>query len=439
MLFEKSGRDVDARTRLYIAAVCVAGSVSLGVAFLQYREVPLGALVLFAGLAFVSESLAVEMPHSGKISVSFSIYLAALVLFGPMLAALAALVGEFNWSDIRNNEPLHKLIFNAAQMVVSVVVAAMAYAALGGAYGSAWSLPAGLIPILGASVAFVVVNDSLVTIVIASSRNLKPMAVWRANALPYMGNNLALLVLAMIMVNVYIVIGAVGVLLLIAPLLVARQAFQIYAKLREAYQATVHSLVAAIEAKDAYTRGHSERVADYAEMIGRRLQMPEDQVDKLRIAALLHDLGKIGIQRRILSKTGRLSEEEFTLMQEHPELATTILQDVDFLEDIIPTIYHHHEHYDGSGYAKSLRGNEIPLAARILSVADAYDAMISARPYREARAPEAAAAELLCCADSQFDRRVVDALLAATGVRPRSDDEADLAEGQMRIVEDSIQ
>lgn len=292
---------------------------------------------------------------------------------------------------------------------------------------------------LGASVTFLLVNTFLVAGVVALSEGKGLLDVLRVNFTPYVTNFLALVVLAVILVKTYITAGSAGVLLLIAPLLVARQTFQVYVKLRQAYQSTVQSLVAAIEAKDAYTRGHSERVADYSEMIARQLHMSDEAIDKLRIAALLHDLGKIGIQRSILSKTGRLTDEEFGLMREHPELATAILHDVDFLDDIIPTIYHHHEHYDGSGYVKKLKGEQIPLTARILAVADAYDAMISVRPYRPALEPQTAAAELVSCAGSQFDRKAVDALLAATGIQPQLDAEIGIAEGQLRFVDDTSQ
>jgi putative nucleotidyltransferase with HDIG domain len=235
----------------------------------------------------------------------------------------------------------------------------------------------------------------------------------------------------------YGTVGPAGIVLLIAPLLVARQTLQVYVHLKQAYEGTIRSLVAAIEAKDSYTRGHSERVAGYAESIGRELALSEESIRKLRIAALLHDLGKLGIQRRILSKTGRLTEDEFGLMQEHPELATAILRDVSFLEDIIPAIYHHHEHYDGSGYVRNLKGEQIPLTARILAVADAYDAMISARPYRDALTPEMAAAELVSCSGSQFDRKAVDALLAATGVQPQVTEEIGISKGQLRFVDET--
>lgn len=429
---------INRQTRLYLLAVYACALGALAAMIIGNPRLLWGPLVLFALLSFASESLPVEVPRSARVSVSFSIYMAALILFGPAVAALSAVVGALNWPDLRERLPLYKLAFNGAQIVVSIAAASGVYHLLGGVYGSAWRFPHALVPTSVASLAYLLTNTLLVSCVIALSERANPLRIWQADFYPHARNSIALFVLAVIMVEIYLTVGPAGLLLLIAPLLVARQTLQVYMKLTEAYQGTIRSLVAAIEAKDSYTKGHSERVADYAEIIGRQLKISHAEIEKLRISALLHDLGKIGIQRRILSKPGRLSPEEYALMQEHPELATSILRDVHFLEDIIPTIYHHHEHYDGSGYAKNLKGDQIPFAARILAVADAYDAMTSVRPYRGALSPEAAAAELLSCSGSQFDRKVVEALLAGTHVEPQSAGDVTLAEGQLRILEDTI-
>lgn len=179
---------------------------------------------------------------------------------------------------------------------------------------------------------------------------------------------------------------------------------------------TISALVQALEAKDPYTRGHSERVAKYAEMIAREIKLPEDRIEILRYAALLHDIGKIGIARKVLNKPGRLNFEEFKRIQAHPRIGAGIIGDIDFLKDAIPAVYHHHEHLNGRGYSEGLKGDRIPLLARIMTVADSFDAMTSTRPYRPALSFEEAATELNECRNSQFDGRIVDAFINAMDI-----------------------
>jgi putative nucleotidyltransferase with HDIG domain len=185
---------------------------------------------------------------------------------------------------------------------------------------------------------------------------------------------------------------------------------ELYASLQEAYLATVRSLAAAVDAKEPYMRGHSERVAVYARATAERLGLSHDQRTALEMAAYLHDIGKIGIRGQILRKPGPLDEEEIRTMRHHPLIGANILRPVVFPWPIAAVVRHHHERYDGSGYPAGLRGEEIPILARVLSVADAYEAMVSDRPYRKSVSSDDAVAELRRCAGTYFDPRVVEAL-----------------------------
>jgi len=186
---------------------------------------------------------------------------------------------------------------------------------------------------------------------------------------------------------------------------------ELFSSLQEAYLATVRSLAAAVDAKDPFTRGHSEGVAIYAGLIGQRLGLSHDQLVALEMAAYLHDIGKIGIKEEILLKPGTLTDAEMGQMRHHPLIGANILKPVGFPWPITPVVRHHHEYWDGNGYPAGLRGEEIPLLARILAVADAYEAMISDRPYRDGRSRPEAIAELRRCAGAQFDPDVVEALI----------------------------
>jgi putative nucleotidyltransferase with HDIG domain len=174
---------------------------------------------------------------------------------------------------------------------------------------------------------------------------------------------------------------------------------------------TVRSLAAAIDAKDPYTHGHSERVSEYAVVIAQQLKLSPEVVKNIRLAGLLHDIGKIGISEKILLKPDILTPREFETIKKHPEVGARILKNVEALEDLIPALLHHHERWDGTGYVLNLKGEEIPIEARILSVADAFDAITTNRPYRNGLKFESAIEEIKRCCGSQFDTSIVEAFI----------------------------
>ena len=184
------------------------------------------------------------------------------------------------------------------------------------------------------------------------------------------------------------------------------------AETRSAYLGAIRALAAALDARDPYTAGHSERVSALSVLIARQMNLGDAQVDVIRLGALLHDVGKIGVRDEVLRKPGPLTSEEFEEIKRHPTLGARILRPVPFLAAHLPIVELHHEQPDGKGYPFGLRADDIPLDARIVHVADAFDAMTSARAYRPARAASAALAELQRCVDTQFDAAVVEALAA---------------------------
>ena len=184
-------------------------------------------------------------------------------------------------------------------------------------------------------------------------------------------------------------------------------------ELRDAYVQTIGALANAVDAKDAYTRGHSERVGVYASKIAREMGHKKDFIERVYIAGLLHDVGKIGVRDGVITKPDRLTREEYEEMKAHPEIGAKILEPVDFLADVAPCVRHHHEWFDGSsrGYPSGLRGNMIPLPSRMILVADTVEAMTSDRPYRKALPLEAVFSELTKYSGSQFDPACVQAFL----------------------------
>lgn len=188
---------------------------------------------------------------------------------------------------------------------------------------------------------------------------------------------------------------------------------QIFEELRNNYFSTIQALAEAIDAKDPYTHGHSARVAEYAVMMAKEAGMTLEEMESLQTAAYLHDIGKIGIPEAILTKPGCLSREEYQIIRTHPEIGARILAPVNFKGDVVPIVRHHHERVDGDGYPDRLKGRRIPYEARILAVADSFDAMTSLRAYRPPRDFESAKAELKRCAGEQFDKEVVNLFLKA--------------------------
>lgn len=194
----------------------------------------------------------------------------------------------------------------------------------------------------------------------------------------------------------------------------------LYAELREVFHETALTLSDALECRDNYTGGHTRRVCDYSLAIGAGLGLSGSDLDKLKLSAILHDIGKIGVPDAILRKTGPLDHDEFLQMQQHTRFGSEILQKVRSMAGVIPGILYHHEKYDGSGYPAALKGDAIPIMARIIAVADTYDAMTTDRPYRQGFSREKALAELRRCSGSQFDATIVEAF--TRGLQERTEE-----------------
>lgn len=188
---------------------------------------------------------------------------------------------------------------------------------------------------------------------------------------------------------------------------------RLYEDLKDLFFNTIKALVITIEAKDPYTHGHSERVMIYSQAIAQELNLSNDEKETIRLAGLLHDIGKIGIDESIIRKTDRLTDEEFAQIKKHPDIGAGILKPIKQLQAIVPGVWHHHERYDGYGYPKRLKGEEISVVGRILAVADTFDAMTSDRPYRKGLPHQRALDEIKEHAGSQFDPKIANAFLKA--------------------------
>jgi hypothetical protein len=275
-----------------------------------------------------------------------------------------------------------------------------------------------VVPTLVSSTVALALNALLLFGVLKTAENLSFRSLWRTviagSAVPYLGYGLFGLLMAVL----WSVGGGFGASLVLLPLLIARWAYSQYAEQQKAYEATIRALVHAVETKDHYTRGHSERVAAGCVRIATIRGMTADRVTALRYAGILHDVGKLSVTTRLLQKTGPLTETEFETIKMHPVTGREMLHGIAFLEEAYEGIFHHHERLDGLGYPLGLKGEDIPEFARAIAVADAFDSMTSTRSYRGARTVEEAIAELERCKGTQFDPEMVEAMIASLARAP---------------------
>jgi putative nucleotidyltransferase with HDIG domain len=345
-------------------------------------------------------------------SPSSSAALAAVVLLGP---GGAAVVGGMSLFSLRRGG-LRERAFNGAMNALSAFAAGAAYLALGGHVGvprPGW-FPAVILPFAVAAAVHVAVNHGLLWGMLL----LLPPAA----GAPHRGrldlhlplllvSDLGYATLGLLIAAIWDLVGAFAAVLVLIPLFVARWAMGQFAAQEGAYSATMAALCQAVETKDFYTRGHSERVSRGATMLAREIGMGAERVAAIRYAGMLHDVGKLGVPTRVLQKTGPLTEEELAAIQLHPMRGLEIVRQIGFLTEALDGIMHHHERIDGKGYPMGLAGGEIPEFARVIAVADAFDSMTSARSYRGARGIEEAVAELRKWSGTQFDPVLVEAFI----------------------------
>ncbi|MFJ1736000.1 HD-GYP domain-containing protein [Streptomyces sp. NPDC088254] len=341
----------------------------------------------------------------------YPVLLAGAFLLPPSAAALVPLPGALCSPDGQRPSPLRR-IRRAAHLATGVWAAAWVHRGLGGAEAVVDAdLPAALAPVGAAVFVFCLVLAAADGGMPAPAERLRsrPPArrLFLRSLAPVGVHGLAGLMMALLWRSPY---GPVAALLVLFPMGVSWWVFAQYHQERTAHQATIRALVQAVDIKDGYTRGHSERVGQASMMIARELGMDEQRVETLRFAGILHDVGKLGVPTRLLRKNGPLTPEERRVIELHPEYGHEITRGIAFLGEARSAILHHHERMDGNGYPYGLAGAQIPESARVVAVADAFDAMTSTRSYSRARPVAAALEELNRCAGAHFDPRMVSAL-----------------------------
>jgi HD superfamily phosphohydrolase YqeK len=403
---------------IYIAAVVIAAA-SVVAPRLSGRPMnaswwmALGAIML---LFLICDSTPTPLAaRQSAWSPSSSATLAAVVLLGPVGAAL---VGAVSVLSLRRKLLVAERVFNGGMYAVSGFAAGETFVALGGRIGlpKPGDFPTIVGPFAAAAAAHVFVNLGLMWGVLQLTRHegQAPRRIQLESSFPLLlASDLGYAALGLVIAALWTVMGAFAAALVLVPLFVARWAMGQFAEQQRAYAATMAALCQAVETKDFYTRGHSERVSRGAAMIARQIGMRADRAEAIKYAGMLHDVGKLGVPTKVLQKTGPLTEEEFAAIQLHPMRGLEIVREIGFLNEALAGIMHHHEKIDGTGYPMGFAGDEIPEFARIIAVADAFDSMTSTRSYRAARRMSEAIDELRKGAGTQFDPALVEAFIAA--------------------------
>ena len=396
------------RLRLYVAATALAALVAVAVALPAVDPLP-GAILMVA--VFTAERFASVLRERVAVSVSSIVLLVAVLYGGANLAIIGAL-GAVPAFALRPSSPrLVRLTFNSGQFVVSAAAAGVSYEAAALILGGRFPDWRSLLAITVAAAVYCVVNHALVAGVVALSSPDGFLDIFRtigpslAMQVPYVG-------IAVLTVVVIERASWWALLLMGVPAIIARYGLLAFQALDEDYERMVRSFVKAIEIKDLYTRGHSERVSQLSVHVAEQLGVGYEERRITKYAALLHDVGKIGVPLCIINKPGPLDDQEFAKMQEHPTIGVDILHDIGFLQPEIDIVRSHHERLDGRGYPRGADGPELSRLVRIVTAVDAFDAMTSTRSYRRALDVEAAIAELERCVGPQFDGEVVAALAA---------------------------
>jgi diguanylate cyclase (GGDEF)-like protein/putative nucleotidyltransferase with HDIG domain len=416
-------KDLPIAARLFVGAVLATGTLIL-VMFVPHsiRNPVLFAILL--GCSSLASALKVSLPlatSGSTMSVSYAVDFASLLLLGAnetMIVAAASAWSQCTFRTQTRSAP-YRTAFSMASLVLTVKAAGWVYTLLGGTNGAdQFSLRIIPKPLVGAATTYFVFNTLLIATAIGLSTRQSITRVWNENFLwsapsYFVGAGAAWIAASVIDRGGYWMASLAA-----APLYLTYRTYKVYmgriqdqqrhvAQVSDLHLATIEALALAIDAKDQTAQSHIRRVQVYAAGLARALGMPDTEIQGVKTAALLHDIGKLAVPEHILSKPGPLTQEEFQKIRIHPQVGAEIISGVPFPYPVAPLILSHHERWDGKGYPAGLKGDEIPLGARILSVVDYFDALTSERPYHKAMSLDAAIGLLRQESGKALDPRVV--------------------------------
>jgi putative nucleotidyltransferase with HDIG domain len=435
------------RARVYIGVLVATGTLAVGASAYELTVRPVGSQwLVLAGLTFLTGSFSIKLPSvSARISVSEAFVFAAVLLFGPSAATIIVTFDAIiltSWSR-RATHSRVRAIFNVCAAATAIWIAAHLFQLLLPGTPASLRLEEILLPVAVLASSYFAINSFLVAIAVAYEQSVSPFAIWKQNfawvGLNYLGGACV----AMLLVNyrnsidfaalsVIIPILAITYLTFRTSLGRLADAHRHVSQVNDLYLSTIETLAMAVDAKDQITHGHIRRVQVFAIELAKRLGVNEpSQLRAIEAAALLHDMGKLAIPEHILNKPGKLTPAESETMKRHADIGADLLSAIRFPYPVVPIVRHHHEQWDGKGYPSGISGTDIPLGARILSVADCFDALNSDRPYRPRLSVGEAFAILRERRGTMYDPLVVDTFISAY---PEMVDLADAASNQARTL-----
>ena len=404
--------------RLYVGATAVGG-VATAIVALRFFSVPSWrTIVFFYVLHLLALTSAVEVPigsvspvlkpqRAVTLSPGFIVLLTAVFTGKPTAAVVVALIPSISLSKWREHPDVARLVFNSAQEAVSFGGAALVFSIVHSAAG-------GLVALFGAAIAAAATASILNTVIVAGivsiDRKMRIYDVLRRMAwvIPH---SLSFALAALLVSTLYVRFGPAATIFLFMPLAALRFVRQSKLDLDAAHDRAIREFVRAVDRKDPYTRNHSERVAEIVLAMHRELGSTERELSRRYLAALLHDVGKVVVRAEVLTKAGALTAHEYDEVKRHVTAGASAISQIDFLADLAEEVLLHHERLDGTGYPFGFGAADIPRNVRILSVADCFEAMTSARVYRRALTVSEATAELQRVAGTQLDPEMVGALI----------------------------
>lgn len=390
--------------------------IVFGFLFFAYliRDFPLERfpeVALFIFLIVIADTAQIALPRGGaSIYASSPLDLAAIMLLGPAAAVFVEAVASFFSEVIVQRRAAVKYAFNVPLLIVTIGAAGLAYWAFPDEWTRVGS-PRFLVPLAVCSVVYYMVNTVAISFIIALRSHKGALQVWKHNYMWTFFHIFAFIPIGAIIALVYSAYGMWTLLLFLVPIFLARYTFKLYVEMKEAHINTVAALTSAIDANDPYTHGHSYRVSRYALRVGRALGLSARDLEILEYGALLHDIGKIAIEHEILLKKERLSDQEFLTLKQHPTIGADIVENLKFLREAAVLVRYHHEQPNGRGYPEGLKGDQIPIGARIILCCDAFDAMTSDRPYRKGLPVDRVVEQFEKNKGEQFDREIAELLL----------------------------
>lgn len=397
---------------LRIVETVAAGALVVLAAFAALGEPPSAsewrAAAFFTVFGVLAAALTYNTSKSTAGTISFLPFL-SVALVSPNLAALLTVLASTLLAEIVHRRPPLKLVFNTAQHTFSVAVGIALYLAVGGE--SVLTGAPQILPFVLLVASYFIVNKLAVSTVVAASSGSGTLQLW----IKSIGGSALYDALSMPLIIFFAIaysrLGPGWTAILALPMLGIRQLYRTVYALEKVNEELLQLMVASIEARDPYTSGHSQRVARYARVIAKEAGLPPRQIERVEIAALLHDVGKIHEEfAHILRKPGRLSDEEFAMMKLHPIRSAELVAKVSHFADLVAPVRAHHEAWNGTGYPDQLAGQSIPFAARVIAIADTIDAMTTSRPYREGLPLENVRAEIAGESGRQFDPALADAI-----------------------------